>query len=721
MNRKIWLTSLIGLLALGCGDDTTSADTDTDGETEESTSTTSTTSTTTTATTIASSSTTEDPDTDTEDPPTSSSTTDDPDTDSTTSSTTDAESSSSTEEVVPLDPVEFTLTIENVSADTVLPSPFSPGFWAEHSLGTQPIFDATMADRGNGLVEIAEDGNPDVLAASAGGNGDIIASGIFETPVGGAGRAPIMPGESYEVTFTAQPGSRLSFVSMLVETNDIFVGTGPNGISLFNNAVTAPLPSRDISDALEFWDVGSEANQPPAGGMYQAPHGVGIGPDESGAVSLRNESTHAIPQAPRIANVEVTFDAMTGIYTIEIQNTTDANGGILTPLSPIVWAMHDDTASLFTPGMSADGVAGLEALAEDGMTGTLVTTLGGVAGVDQVDSTNAGTAPGSSTIITVTPAAAGPFFSFATMVVESNDAFLATLPSGVALLDDMGMPRSVASIEADFRTMLAVWDAGTEENQAPGVGPDTQPNQDFANSGNDDALDEVRYYLDPINDFAGDDVGGTLSVEVINGANPGDFDVTITNTSGGMPFQGVLTPVAWYVHDGATAAFTMGMPASPGLEELAEDGEAAAFSADMGMTASQSMVNGAAPVPPGGTFTFSFTTTAADSFFNFASMIVPSNDTFVALGDLGVDLYGGGATPLTDGEIATAITAALNAYDAGTEANQGGGAGRDMAPGPLNTGVDEGNGLIRQADEDPVWDYPAAEDLIRVTIAPTER
>ncbi|MFT5429500.1 MAG: hypothetical protein ACI9OJ_000171 [Myxococcota bacterium] len=73
----------------------------------------------------------------------------------------------------------------------------------------------------------------------------------------------------------------------------------------------------------------------------------------------------------------------------------------------------------------------------------------------------------------------------------------------------------------------------------------------------------------------------------------------------------------------------------------------------------------------------------------------------------------------TDAEIATDIEAALTTFDAGTEANQGGAQGPDMAPhqaGP-NTGASEGDGTVR-AWNDPVWWYPSLDTLLRVTISP---
>jgi len=78
--------------------------------------------------------------------------------------------------------------------------------------------------------------------------------------------------------------------------------------------------------------------------------------------------------------------------------------------------------------------------------------------------------PGESYNFSVTPTADYPYVSMAAMVVQTNDVFLAFGPSGVALLDGEGNPRPTEMVMEDIHRMLAVWDAGTEANEVPGVG-----------------------------------------------------------------------------------------------------------------------------------------------------------------------------------------------------------------------------------------------------------
>ena len=61
-------------------------------------------------------------------------------------------------------------------------------------------------------------------------------------------------------------------------------------------------------------------------------------------------------------------------------------------------------------------------------------------------------------------------------------------------------------------------------------------------------------------------------------------------------------------------------------------------------------------------------------------MAVPSNDTFLAFNPAGVALMSAAGAVLTPEAVAADIASQLAAWDAGTENNQAGAAGRDMAP-----------------------------------------
>jgi hypothetical protein len=167
-----------------------------------------------------------------------------------------------------------------------LTSPLAPGVWAVHSAG-EAIFSNGMADRGQGLEALAEDGDPSGLAASLSG-GIILSSGVFNTPDGTAGPGPLFPGQAYVAEFEANPGDFLSLATMFVQTNDLFFAPAAGGLTLFNGS--SPV-SGDITSQFLLWDAGTEVNQIPGVGMDQAPRqaGANTGAMESGFVRAAND------------------------------------------------------------------------------------------------------------------------------------------------------------------------------------------------------------------------------------------------------------------------------------------------------------------------------------------------------------------------------------------------------------------------------------------------
>lgn len=603
----------------------------------------------------------------------------------------------------------FVLRIENVSGNGPIPGPISPGVALAHS-DSAPLFTVDAEDRGEGLVAIAEDGAAGELG------GAITGAVVFNTPEGEDAAGPAFPGGAYEVEFSAEPGQALSFATMFVQSNDLFLAPGEEGIAIFDGDGN-PLAEQDITDQVDLWDVGSEANEAPGHGLNQAPRqsGPDVGSAE-GVVRTFDSTIHALPAPAALIGVDVTESG--GQYTVTLTNTAPDSGTLLSPFSPGVYALHNDTIGLFAEGEEAS--ADLELLAEDGDPSTWEATLGGLAAVAATGTFGSGPVMGGDSVsFDVTPTAEAPILSFATMVIATNDAFFALPPSGIRLLDDADAPRSAEDVQAEIRSRLAIWDAGTEIDQIPGAGPD-QPQRGGGDIGADDPMDMVRRYSGAFNALA--DLSGFVDVTIVNGTASGDFDVTVSTTGVAEGFP-ILTPVAWAVHSSDTSLFEIGMPASAGLESLAEDGAtdtlATALGADAEVLASG--VEGAGPMMPGGSFTFTVTPDSDNPFFSFATMLVPSNDLFLAFGPEGVALLDGDGNPRSDEDIAADIAADLVAWDAGTEQNQSGAGGSDQAPrqsGP-NTGEAEGNGLVRLIP-DGVWAYPAVSEIVRVTVRPAE-
>ena len=146
---------------------------------------------------------------------------------------------------------------------------------------------------------------------------------------------------------------------------------------------------------------------------------------------------------------------------------------------------------------------------------------------------------------------------------------------------------------------------------------------------------------------AGDDIliGGSGN-DVLRGDELGAgfaIQVTVTNTleAGGT----FLTPVWLGFHDGANFdLFDVDAAASTGLERLAEDGSveglAAEFNAQVGENGVDATLTGGTGVPgpidPGESATFTLDvdpSLVGQGFFTWATMVIPSNDAFLAVPD----------------------------------------------------------------------------------------
>lgn len=636
--------------------------------------------------------------------------------------------SSDSGELPPPMPADFVVTIENVSNTGLMWSPISPGVWANHDANVDVLFELDVPDDDEGLEPLAEDGDPTALAAAVAGHVGVAQAEVFDTPVGADAPAPILPGERYEFTFTATPPSRLSFAMMLGASNDLVVSTAPAGLGLFAGGGQV-LSERDVSSLLRVYDAGTERNQAPGQGPWQAVHGGSpdIGPGETDGVYPVERSTRAIPLGPDLVQVSVDDDPlMPGMLFISITNVSQDRGTLVTPLSSLVWALHTEATGFFTEGGTASPE--LEALAEDGDPTLLEAALTGSAEVDAHAVVPGPILPGQTIELAFEPIPPFPRLSLAAMVGQTNDAFLAVGPGGIPMFDEAGALRSEDEIEADLVAALTAWDAGTEANEVPGVGPNQAPRQPSPGTGPADAVfTSVQRYSDVTNDLAGASAGGWLSVEVSEMG--GDYTLTITNTSDTTAFPGLLSPTAWAVHDDTVSLFELGMPASPALELLAEDGDPSGLLGDLAGMAGVAMAGvvdtvagpGMPPPPgplaPGESYEIVVTPDATFRLLSFAGMITPSNDTFAAVRSVALLDDAGNPRPAAD--VAADLAAELQAWDAGTEGDQAGAAGRDMAPlGTPDTGPGNGTGLVREADADEIWSVPEAAGVVRVTVAP---
>ena len=225
----------------------------------------------------------------------------------------------------------------------------------------------------------------------------IFQSGVFAVPVGGSDPAPLFPGDAYEFEIDAGPvvlpgdgGTRLSFVTMFVQSNDLFYAPGEEGIRLYNedgSSICANGPV-DVTDQIALWDAGTEVNET-TGGPNQKPQQAADvddqGENEYGVVTkITNNSCafgNVLPENEEV--IKVTIENI-GPAKFKVRIMNVSNGTTIAvpaqgedvraavPLSPGVYAVHTAPAPFFVEGEAASGAGlsasdeGVENIAEDG-------------------------------------------------------------------------------------------------------------------------------------------------------------------------------------------------------------------------------------------------------------------------------------------------------------------------------------------------------------------
>ena len=142
------------------------------------------------------------------------------------------------------DSVENAATYEVSITNLTRGQPLSPIFMATHLKGAGPLY--TLGQPAStDLAALAEDA--DAAGLMGAWNPETNAS-VSEVQFAKSDIGPILPGKTVTATFTVSGQARyLSLASMLVNTNDAFIGA--NGVELYNRRLT-----------LVGYDAGSEAN-----------------------------------------------------------------------------------------------------------------------------------------------------------------------------------------------------------------------------------------------------------------------------------------------------------------------------------------------------------------------------------------------------------------------------------------------------------------------------
>ena len=154
--------------------------------------------------------------------------------------------------------VSFTLTLENRSSQTALKTAFSQGVW---QVSAQPSLFEIGKNASAELQRLAESGETGPLQKSLSSQPPTLLAGVWSET--------LAPGQKVTFNFKAKAGQKLSFATMLAESNDLLLAPANGSLALFDSQ-NEPL-SGDLSAQLELFDAGSEVNQAPGQGSFQFP------------------------------------------------------------------------------------------------------------------------------------------------------------------------------------------------------------------------------------------------------------------------------------------------------------------------------------------------------------------------------------------------------------------------------------------------------------------
>ncbi|WP_163322264.1 spondin domain-containing protein [Draconibacterium mangrovi] len=309
---------------------------------------------------------------------------------------------------------------------------------------------------------------------------------------GGDATPPAHPGETITAHFHAGSSHKLSFASMYGASNDWFYAPGDDGIELFPGGTAL---EGDITSMIYLWDAGTEVDGSTTDEEESNPVDMVSTTEENIQVLLEynGESmftltinvlpgsatplsptawvVHSMDQHPIFMEGELDYGkglealAETG-NAGPLGEYLEMHSGYVSPVAPVLWAVHaKDEMPIFTNN-TADRGEGLELLAETGNPGDLAASLIGMgyhAGAYAVpDGKNSAGPlfPGDKYTFSI-DAQPNQYLSIASMLGNSNDIFFAFGDSGIKL--------NFGNEAQDITDEIMLWDAGTEVNEYPGT------------------------------------------------------------------------------------------------------------------------------------------------------------------------------------------------------------------------------------------------------------
>jgi len=336
---------------------------------------------------------------------------------------------------------------------------------------------------------------------------------------------------------------------------------------------------------------------------------------------------------------------------IEVTNKAPMFGTCQTP----VWVgIHDGIFDTYDRDMSIREA--FERLVEDGNNGPITADFAAAPGTIWDGSVGSGPICSGETAYIPFEFEMIPgkplFFSYASMILPSNDAFVANGNPMAFQVYDMDGNFSPVTVESTGDMAL---DGGTEMNDeipentaffgqtVPNTGVDENGvvllHPGFLPKGSGGILDDARFANA---DFTADGYQ-FMEIKVYEGEKPMEPEpiiqkgyIEVVNKA---PMYGTCqTPVWVGIHDGIFDTYDRDMPIREAFERLVEDGNNGPITEDFAMTEGTVWDGsiGSGPICSGESayIPFEFEMIPGKPlFFSYASMILPSNDAFVANGN----------------------------------------------------------------------------------------
>jgi hypothetical protein len=354
-----------------------------------------------------------------------------------------------------------------------------------------------------------------------------------------------------------------------------------------------------------------------------------------------------------------------------------------TCITPAWFGIHDGSFDLYDRNKALPTF--LEPLVEDGNNAPVVAafaaTTGGVVDgmVGNMPLCPAGTA--TATFNIDVPDGTDLYFSYASMILPSNDAFLANgNPMEHKIFDDYGNFVPVSFVVPGS----AALDGGTETNDelpantaffgqmVPNTGVTTKAGVVVGHPGfiklpGGPILSSARFSGADFTRAGYNFVRVTVTaVKVVERTGL----IKVTNTA--PPMGTCLTPVWVGIHAGQFDTYNRSAPLPVFMEPLVEDGNNAPVAAEFArgdLTNFWDATVGMAPICPGESAELTFTAMVPPTmrlYFSYATMILPSNDAFLSNGDPTMHLVFNGRGTLRE---STIVTTGAMVLDGGTENN----------------------------------------------------